>query len=349
MKLVLTGGGTGGHVYPALEVGRVAALSGAELHYFGSHRGREKLAATQLGIPFEGFPSEPLYSLRTLRGLRSALKLKQSQFQANKALRLLGPDVVFSTGGYSGGPVVAAARDLRIPYVLHSIDSNPARSLSMFAQKSSAFTFVFQSTPEFIQLPQMVRTGQPIRPELRALARSAPAETGNVLFLGGSQGSVFLNELALQLAPRFPNHAFTLVSGEKNYDELRQQALAPNLTLRPFLSGSEMGECLASAMVVLGRSGGSLAEWAVFGTPSILIPLPNSANDHQLHNAKEFVKMGAASLINQADASAEFVSNELTTWLTASEKREAAFKSLKEWDMPEATDRIVATIFGVSK
>ncbi len=345
MRLVLTGGGTGGHVYPALEVGRVAALRGAELSYLGSHRGREKQAALGLGIPFVGFPSEPLYSIRTLRGLRAIVKLQQSRLMARRTLKGLAVDVVFSTGGYSGGPVVAAARDLGLPYVLHSIDSSPARSLVMFAKESVTFTYVFRSTPSFLNLPQLERTGQPIRPDLRKLSPESPSDTRQVLILGGSQGSTFLNELTLQVAENHPTHLFRLVAGEKNAAELEKRPNSANVEICSYLSAAEMGEALSQAQLVIGRSGGSLAEWAVFGVPSILIPLPNSANDHQLHNAKEFAEMRASTLIEQSNASPDRVTASIDHWLSSYDERMTAFKSLKAWDIPDATDRIVDKIF----
>ena len=345
MRLVLTGGGTGGHVYPALEVGRIALLRGAELTYLGSNRGRERSAALDRGIPFVGFPSEPLYSIRTLRGLKAVLKLQQSRRMARNTLKGMGAEVVFSTGGYSGGPVVAAAQDLGLPYILHSIDSSPARSLAMFAKNSTGFTYVFKSTPSFLKLPHLERTGQPIRPELRSQAPIAPSETPNVLILGGSQGSTFLNELTLQVAQNHPSHLFRLVAGEKNVTELLKREIPLNVEICSYLSGPDMGQSLSQAQLVIGRSGGSLAEWAVFGVPSILVPLPNSANGHQLHNAREFAAMGASSLIEQPDATSERVSESIDRWLSSFDERSTAFESLKSWDVPDATDRIVDKIF----
>ena len=120
MRLIITGGGTGGHIYPALVVGRLAKDSGAELLYYGSLRGQESKACEELGIPFTGFASYPLYSLRTLRGIKALIKLQQARGKARQALRQSKPDVIFSTGGYSAGPIVAAARDLGIPYTIHT-------------------------------------------------------------------------------------------------------------------------------------------------------------------------------------------------------------------------------------
>ena len=245
MKLILTGGGTGGHIYPALTIGVVAAEQGAELLYFGSIRGQESGVCRDRGIPFTGFPSEPLYSLKSLRGLRALVKLQQARVQARRALRQAKPDAVFSTGGYSAGPVVAAARDLRIPYVIHSSDSVPARSSSLFAKDARAFTCAFRSTVGVMADFKVVRTGQPIRRELRAAADNTIDEGDTVLVIGGSQGSEYLNSTVPKAALECPKHVkFIHVSGPNNHAtttaRVEQLGLAARYRVVPYLHTEEL-------------------------------------------------------------------------------------------------------------
>jgi UDP-N-acetylglucosamine--N-acetylmuramyl-(pentapeptide) pyrophosphoryl-undecaprenol N-acetylglucosamine transferase len=136
MRLVLSGGGTGGHVYPALEVARLARDRGHEILYLGSQRGQEAGVCQREGILFHGFPSQPLYSLKSPSGWKAAAALLQARMQARTALRAARPDVLFSTGGYSAGPVVSAARALKIPYMLHEGNSAPGRSNLLFAKEA---------------------------------------------------------------------------------------------------------------------------------------------------------------------------------------------------------------------
>ncbi|MDR3688603.1 MAG: UDP-N-acetylglucosamine--N-acetylmuramyl-(pentapeptide) pyrophosphoryl-undecaprenol N-acetylglucosamine transferase [Fimbriimonas sp.] len=354
MRLVITGGGTGGHIYPAIEVGKFANERGADLLYFGSLRGQESRICEREGIPFTGFASEPLMSMKTLKGLRSLVRLQKARSSARRALKSLAPDVVFSTGGYSAGPVVAAARDVKIPYTIHTADSVPARSSSMFAKESFAFTCTFRSTVEFMTEVSVIRTGQPIRRELRQAAKGMEEIEPLVLVLGGSQGSQFLNQTVPQAAALGEFEEPVLhVAGPKNLDStletVRKLGLESRYRVVAFLEGVDMGAAYRRASLVVARSGGTLAELALFGLPSVLVPLPTSANNHQLHNAVEFVNMHAATLLAQAECTAEKLSAATSGWLRHSDRRETARRNLMRWDVPDATDRIVTLIEEAAK
>jgi UDP-N-acetylglucosamine--N-acetylmuramyl-(pentapeptide) pyrophosphoryl-undecaprenol N-acetylglucosamine transferase len=356
MRLVVTGGGTGGHVYPALEVARLAAERGATLRYFGSLRGQEGKACEVRGISFLGFPSEPLWSLKTLGGWRALIALQRSRGMARRALRTDRPDAIFSTGGFSAGPVVAAARDLGIPYIVHSADSVPPRSSAMFAPQAFAFTTVFRSTERFFTVRPVTRTGQPIRRELRQAAESGPIEAEpTVLVIGGSQGSEFLNTVMPAAATRVGAkilHATGPKHLQATQERLRSHGLNSNYEAVPYLETEPLLDALRRATVVVARAGGTLAELALFGLPSVLVPLPSSANDHQLHNAREFEAMGAATVLWQPEdrrqpappATPEAVANAVNEWLADAPKRATARHNLSEWDVADATEQIVALI-----
>ena len=347
MRLILTGGGTGGHIYPALVVGELAQSHGATLTYFGSLRGQESRACKDREIAFEGFPSEPLYSLKTLRGLKALVKLQQSRIMARRSLKNASPDVVFSTGGYSAGPVVAAARDLGIPYVIHTSDSIPARSSAMFGKDAFAFTCTFRSTVEDNREWKVVRTGQPIRPELREAAKELGESENLVFIIGGSQGSVFLNETVPVAASKLSEgiqflHACGPSHLEATVNRVEKLGLSNQYKVVGYLNTNEMVDAYRRARVVVARSGGTVAELALFGLPSVLIPLPSAANDHQLHNAREFEKMNAATVLNQSDASPANLAQSLRGWLTDDARRAVASRHLQEWDVPDAADQIVS-------
>ena len=354
MRLVVTGGGTGGHIYPALEVGRLAVEHGAVLHYFGSLRGQEQKITSELGIPFHGFPSEPLYSLKSIRGIKALIKLQQSRGMARRELKQLAPDIVFSTGGYSAGPVVAAARDLKIPYTIHTADSIPARSSSMFAKEAAAFTCTFRSTVDKMSGVKVVRTGQPIRRALREAARFIEDKPPMVLVVGGSQGSLFLNEKVPVMAaqPGFETHVLHL-TGPKHIESTRKLVESLGIDHRydtiPYLNADEMTAAYIQATVVIARSGGTLAELALFGLPSVLVPLPDSANNHQFHNAMEFVNMSAATLMPQLELTPNRLGESVAGWLTNPSRQATARDALKKWDVPDATERIVELIETASR
>lgn len=361
MRLVVTGGGTGGHVYPALEVARLARERGAELLYLGSLRGQEGDACRRMGVLFEGFPSQPLYSLRTPRGWRSAVGLVRCVGMAKRALRASRPDAVFSTGGYSAAPVMSAARSLGVPYVIHEANSAPGRSNLMFARRAAAFACTFKTTERYTKGIPVIRTGQPIRRELReaaaAIEMQAP-EAPTALVLGGSQGSAFLNDAVPAAYSHLEARGVRVIhsAGPKNIEavcrRLKELNLPDAYDARAYLPTEEIAGAYASATLAVARSGGTVAEFALFGLPSVLIPLPTSAEDHQLHNAEEFVEMDAATLLVQPDAprdgfapaTPEGLAAAMDAWLGDPERRERARHNLRSWDVPDATERILALV-----
>lgn len=346
MRLIVTGGGTGGHVYPALEVARAAAVEGAELRYWGSKRGQEGRACEIRGIEFKSFASVPLHSLRTPRGWKSLSALLRAAMRATKELRREGADVVFSTGGYSAAPVLYAARKLGVPYVLFESNSMPGRTTRMFVPKAKGMAYVFKST-RLGTGASGVRTGQPIRASLRAATTGRKPEENLVLVMGGSQGSAYLNERVPKTALDLPGVRFVHAAGKKHvgslYQSVNKRGLADRYEVVAYLEEGDLLQLLNRVTLVIARSGGTLSELAAFRIPSVLVPLPNSADDHQRINAKEFVDLGAATLCEQHSG---LMAVQVTEWLTHPEKRAAAEVALADWDIPDATDRIVKMLFG---
>lgn len=337
MRLVLTGGGTGGHIYPALEVGRLAAERGASLRYVGSLRGQERAICERLGIPFEGFASEPLWSLKTPAGWRAMARLLRATGATKAALRRDRPDAVFSTGGYSAAPVMAAARALGIPYVIHEGNSMPGRTTRMFAPKAAAVTCTFKTTLD--RLPGAVRTGHPIRRELREAATHR-TEKPLALVVGGSQGARFLNERVPRAAREIVGLSWLHATGKAQFEEFGKTDVE-GYTIVPYLDAEEIADAYSHAMLAVARSGSTLAEFAAFRIPSVLVPLPTSADDHQRSNAREFEAMGAALICEQADG--DLVAS-IRTWVSDPVKRESAKKALADWDVPDATTRLASII-----
>ena len=348
MKLIVTGGGTGGHIYPALEVAKYARSQGADVSYFGSLRGQESKAASNAGLPFRGFPSEPLYSLKSIRGFKALVSLIMSRSQAKRALRQVNPDVIFSTGGYAAGPIVAAAKSLGVPYFIHEANSVPGRANLMFARQAQAFTTLFKATERFAPGITCRRVGNPIRKELIAAAGNRRPATDLVLCVGGSQGSAFLNDCVPRAMESLPNLRLLLASGPKNYEatsqRVAQYAWSDQIEVRPYLETHEMLEAYAQSTIVVGRSGSALAEVALFGIPSVLVPLPSAAGDHQLHNAEEFADMNAAVVLPQTQATPETMSESILWWFQAESRIASASDALRSWSLPNATETICGLI-----
>ncbi|MEA2552449.1 MAG: UDP-N-acetylglucosamine--N-acetylmuramyl-(pentapeptide) pyrophosphoryl-undecaprenol [Fimbriimonadaceae bacterium] len=279
------------------------------------------------------------------------INLFRSSNMAMKALRSIDPQVVFSTGGYSAAPVMRAAGMLKIPYVIHEQNSIPGRSNRLFAKDAKAIAITFKKSEKQFAGSRVVRTGLPVRKELREIAEQPrPALDNSLVFVfGGSQGSKFLNENVPATAKLMADDEVDWLhsTGPKNLDFVKKEVESLNLhhyTISPYLQAAAMGQAYQCATVVVSRSGGSLAELALFGLPSVLVPLPSAAGNHQYHNAKEFADMGAAVIQTEEQFDPHKFSASIREWIASPEKRDRAREALRQWDVPDATERIVALV-----
>ncbi len=344
MRVIITGGGTGGHVYPALEICSIAQEE-ADLVYFGSHRGMEGAACEQRGILFKGFDSVPVYSYKSLEGVKALAKLMKASLEAKKVMAVMKPGVVFSTGGYSSAPVMRAAKSLGIPLAIHACDTIPGRSLRMFAGYAKVVTATFRAT-ESILGREVIRTGHPIRRELRDAVRGREEERDLVLVLGGSGGAKYLNEMVPRAARMVPGIRVLHSAGKAQYDSAKGSILGleDRYDLRPYLEAEAMAAAYRTGALAIARSGSTVSEFAMARIPSILVPLPTSADDHQRRNAVEFEQMGAATLAEQDKTTAESLAEQINLWLNDQSRRDKAAQALSEWDVPDATLRIWSAV-----
>lgn len=349
MRLIVTGGGTGGHVFPALEIARIARDRGHDVIYFGSYRGQERAACDKEGILFRGFRSEPFYGLKSVKGWTSAWNLYAAGWAAKRALKKQDPDAIFSTGGYSSAPVIRAAASLGIPYVILEQNSVPGRVNKQAGPEAHAVCTVFSATDAHFPDSRLVRTGMPIRRELRAsLSSLARGDVPLILVMGGSQGAAAINEAVAATAQTLGKRARWLhVTGKAHFEEVAARASTDMASLdyevKPFLEAEDMASALASASLAVCRSGaGTLSELAAFRLPSVLIPYPAAHGDHQTHNAREFEAMGAATIVPQSAIGG--LTAAVEGWLNNEEKYKKAEQSLAAWDDAEASEKIMSLL-----
>lgn len=314
----------------------------------GSLRGVEGAACERLGILFKGFESEPIYSTFSFAGLKAMAKMFRSSLQAEKVMRTMKTDVVFSTGGYSSAPIMRAATRLGIPLALHICDSVPGRALKMFASNASVVTSTFEATQSYLDRP-VIRTGHPIRQELRDAARGRHPEASTVLVTGGSGGAKFLNEVMPGVARLLPGVRVIHATGKAQFEEFKGAAsgMEDRYRLVPYLEADEMSDAYRRATVVVARSGAGISEFAMARIPSVLVPLPTSMDDHQLHNAREFEAFGGADVSPQSLTTPESLAQDISGWLEDEKRRDTAASALSKWDVPDATYRIWAAVKGV--
>jgi undecaprenyldiphospho-muramoylpentapeptide beta-N-acetylglucosaminyltransferase len=322
---VMTGGGTAGHVLPAVAVADALVARGHErssIHFVGATRGIEARLLPPTGYPVTLFELRSFPRRLTPKNLLAAARLTGALGRGLALVHRLRPRVVVSVGGYASVPCVAAAVVLRVPMVVISYDARPGRASKLAARFAKASAVAFPSSP----LPRTVVTGTPLRPEIlaieperdRAAARHAlglPDERFTVLVFGGSQGSGMLNDVIDAFVERHRTRtdlAVRQVIGTRN-DDGRRPELGPEGIVRQVVPYEEnMALAYAAADVVLARAGAStIAELAAIGLPSILVPWKDAAEDHQTENARSLSDRGGAVLVPEAELDVERLTTEI--------------------------------------
>jgi UDP-N-acetylglucosamine--N-acetylmuramyl-(pentapeptide) pyrophosphoryl-undecaprenol N-acetylglucosamine transferase len=372
MRLVVTGGGTGGHIYPALAVAEcMQQMPDVEaVVYIGKQGGLESELAPQNSIPFEGvsFYGMPrgLSPGLPFRLLKWVWSLRQARESAKEKLRQWKPDVVFGTGGYVSAPVLLAAKSLGIPYVLHEPDAHPGLANRFMAKGAQLITTSFTEGADTLrQRPdqEVLVTGNPIRRDIGGMPKAQAQVELNIhwpegktvlLVTGGSQGARRLNQAVVEALPTLLNEldlAVLHVTGKKLYEETLTalDERDPNLRQHPFYRhmpySAQMPALLTLADIAICRAGSlSLSEMYVCGIPTILVPYPYAAADHQRKNALASVRSGASRMIEDADCTGSRLTDELRTLLHTPNLMDSMRQSARALGHPNATADIVACL-----
>jgi len=320
-RVAFTGGGTGGHVYPALAIDDAIRAdydpTQYEPRFFGNRDGLEAKLVTTMPLVF--VPSAALQRQLSLRTLQTIFRNLAGIVVALRALAAFRPQMVVATGGYVCFPVVVAARALRLfgivrcAIALLEINVRPGLTNRLLAPLVDEVWTTYDASASYFR-GKAQRTGTPVRasllrpvnPSRARMALGLAPERATIVAMGGSQGARSINEAVVALVTRRTigdGRQVLHVSGERDYDYMvaeEREVAGNHVALVPYLA--DPANAYAAADVVIARSGAStLAELAATGTPSILIPYPHAADDHQAHNAAVFADAGAAVVIADAE------------------------------------------------
>lgn len=364
MKVLLTGGGTGGHIYPAIAVARRLAEIEPELEllYVGTKRGLESTIVPQEGIPFTAIEIEGFKRKLDLEGIKYNIKsvglFLNSIREAKKIIREFQPDVVLGTGGYVSAPICYAAARVGIPTVVHEQNSYLGltnKFLIRFVDKLAiSFTDIYEQTEKYRE--KVVFTGNPRAQELATAKKVATKELFGldtsqpiVLVLGGSRGAEKINQAIVEAYPQLIERDYQLIiaTGETHYEEIVAQlnAYAPlaenkNIVVKPYIN--QMIDVLQHSSLLVSRSGATtIAEITALGLPSILIPSPYVTDDHQTRNAMSLVKNDAALLLREEELNGLRFLETLDYLLSDQSKLAEMSQKAKELSTPMATDQLI--------
>jgi len=296
---VMAGGGTGGHVIPALAVARELRSRGHSALFIGTRRGIESKLVPAADFPIDWIEIGGLNRVGLRKMMTSIAELPLSVTLAARLLNRAKPAAVFSMGGYVAGPVLIAALWMRLPVVVMEPNAVPGfthRKLSRFVAKALVS---FEETLRYFPKGRAELTGRPVNEEFFAMAPKPRTDVVTVLITGGSQGSRALNRVAEESWPLWKKGSVRLIhqTGERAFNELAPRFRASGVPGEIVAFLDDMPRAFAEADLIVGRSGGTVSEIAAAGKPSILVPLPTAADQHQLRNAQAFEKAGAARLV----------------------------------------------------
>ena len=308
MKIILTTGGTGGHIFPALAVAEQLQLRGVELLFVGSQYGTEAKLAAQAGIPFRGLPVRGVLG-RGLRSIGAAFGLLKAIFQARGIVREFGPDAVIGFGAYASFAPLVAAWLAGVPLAIHEQNAMPGmtnRLLARIAHK--VFLSLPDSTGAF-PAAKCEETGNPVRTNIAALGEKGKDRDfsgRHLLVMGGSLGARAINRALIENAARLLEAGVSIrhQTGPANLEQVRRDYAEKGLhadgtgalSVTAFID--DMAETYTWADLVLCRAGAtSVFELAAAGKPAVLIPFPYATHDHQTWNAKVMAERNAALLV----------------------------------------------------
>jgi len=357
MRVVVSGGGTGGHIYPAVALVKYIRQVDpkAEFLYIGTDRGLESKIVPELGIPFKTVKIQGFRRKLSLDNFKTIHLFVKAIAKSKEILKEFQPDIVIGTGGYVCATVVYGAHQLGIATMIHEQNSVPGLTNKFLARYVDKIGICFEEAAEFFPKEKVSYTGNPRAQEIASepknqllteqfgLTKALPT----ALIFGGSQGALRINEATMELLPKVPNKPYQVlyVTGKRYYDDVMKKF--PNeishVKIVPFISN--MQQILPNVSVVVGRAGAtSLAEITALGLPSILIPSPNVTNDHQTKNAMSLVQAKAANMIKDQELTGDNLLNALDEILLSPDTCEKMAIASQTLGVPDASERLYQLI-----
>jgi UDP-N-acetylglucosamine--N-acetylmuramyl-(pentapeptide) pyrophosphoryl-undecaprenol N-acetylglucosamine transferase len=354
LRVLIAGGGTGGHIIPALAVAReLTARHGAEVLFVGTPRGLESRLVPAAGFALKLIEVGPLNNVSLATKVRTLLKLPGSFFACRRLIREFNPGVVLGVGGYASGPGMLAALQLGVPAMVLEPNAMPGLANRLVGKRVQAAAVNFASAGKWFRNAEV--TGIPVRPEFFHL--QPPSGAPHLLVFGGSQGArifnVHLPKMIAALLDAVPGLTVLHQSGAKNFESTQlayesSGADPARWQVSPFLD--DMPTRFAQAHLVMARSGAStVAELAAAGKPSLLVPFAAAADEHQRRNAEVMEKAGAAVMLLEPELDVpDKLLSALRGLLQAPDRLAAMAEAARKQAHPGAAERIADRLVGLA-
>lgn len=350
LKFILSGGGTGGHIYPAVAIADELKKRhpDAEFLFVGATDRMEMQKVPEAGYRILGLSIAGLQRKLTLKNLLVPLKLISSLIRSKKIVKQFRPSAAIGTGGYASAPLLKAASQLGVPCLIQEQNAFPGKTNKWLAQGATKICVAYEGMEQFFPKEKIVLTGNPIRGHLLDIPSKKegrrelglPEEKFTLLVLGGSQGAKRINERIADSVEFFREKGIQLIwQCGKFYFEEYEKYTSDGVQVHAFLN--QMDRAYAAADIIISRAGAiAVSELCVVGKPVIFIPSPNVAEDHQTKNALALVKKRAAVMIKEEVLNQQF-EVELEKLLKDEVERDLLGRTIKSLAKPKATVAIV--------
>ena len=358
-KFILSGGGTGGHIYPAIAIADELKkrYPDAEFLFVGANDRMEMQRVPQAGYSIKGLQIAGIQRKLSLKNLLLPFKLLKSLYQARQIIQKFQPDAVIGTGGYASAPTLKAAQWLKVPYFIQEQNSFAGITNKWVSKKANKIFVAYQNMEKFFPKAKIQITGNPIREGLTTIqdknknafeSFSLDENKFTLLVLGGSLGAKSINQLISSNLSFFQENEVQILwqCGKFYYDKYKEKQ-TEMVQVRPFIEN--MNDAYAVADVIISRAGASsVSELCVVGKPVIFVPSPNVAEDHQTKNAQAIADEKAAILIKETELKDNFQKIFLEIF-NDKQKRKILSKNIKALAKPNATKQIVDEIIKIIK
>ncbi len=363
MKFVIAGGGTGGHIFPAIAVARELKnmMPDAQVTFVGTARGLEARIIPKEGYDVRFIRSEGLVGKNPLKTIQSLLKVPFSFKDSYRILKDLAPDLVFGVGGYSSGPVVLCAKMMGIPTIIHEQNTLPGFANQRLGKFVDTIAVTYHESIQYFPPGKTYLTGNPVRKEIlhgdrdRGLDRfSLDGERFTIFVFGGSRGASSINsavgEALVSLEPLKEHIQFLHQTGERDCDSMKEVYRAREFkgTVIPF--AYEMADAYAVADLIISRAGATtLAELTACGKAAVLIPYPHAAGNHQEINARKLWDMSASQMIIERDLNGKTLAEMIKHLVEDRDAISEMERISKSLGSSEAATKIIKLMMGLLK
>lgn len=359
MKAIISGGGTGGHIFPAIAIANAikARWTDAEILFVGAEGRMEMEKVPAAGYEIKALPIAGLQRRLTLKNLAVPFKMIRSQIKVRKIIGDFNPDIVVGVGGYASAPTLKTAAKMGYSTLLQEQNSYPGLTNKMLASKAKKICVAYDGLERFFPQEKIVFTGNPVRADIEEITATHQEGCNHfginpdqpvILSVGGSLGARSINEMILANLDYFKQHETQIIwqTGRWMYEQcaaaVKEAGLEDKVKVHQFVSRMDLA--YAAADVVFSRAGAiAISELCLVGKPIILIPSPNVSEDHQTKNAMALVNKGAAIMVRDSECKEKGVGI-LDDLLNNPDKQSSMSHAIKKLGMPKAAEKIVDEI-----